>query len=298
MKHNNRCWLRIMCLLSVCCLLAVSIGHAALDSTEALMAAYGIIREDLNLGPMEVTIVMQHYDKLDGYWTFQFEQKEHPDTNGQIFIQFNPDGSLNEYLPPRSNRELELERRLEAEWLGRYAFRGVEEWAQLKSDWVASLDDLSILVEKLHSPDHPHPPYTWQVAEVVGRDITLPAADAIPVETARRTALEALRALPGMTQEKLDYYELRMEIYYHSQELGRPVYQIVYAQQHPPQSDAAFDKWLRDYADPLDNLFGGEFAAPIYMSVRIDAITGMLAEAPNVQDIAHDFGKYPVLMVR
>lgn len=275
-----------LCLLAACMILSLSTMLAALDSTQALMAAYALTREKLRLEPTDVTIDTQHHDQATGLWTFIFRQKVHPDTNGQIFIQLNADGSVHEFRAPRSNQEIELEEQMRIQWAGRpsyaYDFRGVAEWAQLKADWMEKLPLLEQYVVKANE-SRPQLPYGWRLVEVLYTDIRLPDADAIPIEEARRTAVEAVLTLPEFDQEKLDQYEPRMEIYYHSKELNKPVYQFAYAQQLSPNTDAEFDRWLRTYMDPLDAMFGGgEFAAPMYVSVRIDARTGDLAEAPNV----------------
>lgn len=298
MNTHCRLFARTACMLLLVCLCATS-ALADMDNTQALMAAYAVIREQMDIGPGDVTLDMQHYDLQEGYWTFIFDQREHPDTNGRIFIQLNADGSLHEFRAPRSTRLIALEKRISQVWLGRYAFRGVEEWAQLKAEWAQEADALADLMREEEAQHRPEPSAQYLAAQVIGRDIRMPDAGSVPIEKARAAARDALLALPEMSEEKFAYYELRLEVHYHSQQLEKPVYQIVYAQHLRPMTDAGFETWLREYANPLDKLFGGhEFDAPIYMSVRVDALTGALAEPPTVEYLGPGCLFDPILRVR
>ena len=153
----------------------------------------------------------------------------------------------------------------------------MEELVHLKEAWQPKLEEL-----KKYRQDWGG--FYGAFRNVIEQDIRLPEADAIPPEDARKIAEEAVLEIPGWTAEALAMYERYAEVYYHSAELGKPVYQFFFSFKRS-SSDEFINKPWEDYENtyllPLYALFGGDNAsAPRYVSVRLDAQTGKLSESP------------------
>ncbi len=124
------------------------------------------------------------------------------------------------------------------------------------------------------------------IRNLMEQDIRLPEEGAIGLQDAQKKAEAAVLALPGWTREKLDMYGRLAEIHYQSGELNKPVFHFIFAQKRhywPEFEGKPFEVFEKDYLKPLYALFGGEDTlTPHYVSVRLDARTGELTEAPVV----------------
>lgn len=129
--------------------------------------------------------------------------------------------------------------------------------------------------------------------------LRVPAEGDLPLEDARAKAREAALALPGWTEEKLSALEPYAEVLYHSKDWGKDVYQFFFSRRPRPDpgtttDESAWDAHEQEYLKPLYAMFGGENTkTPLYVSVRLDAGTGELIEAPQVvfpsTDARHEF---------
>lgn len=138
-------------------------------------------------------------------------------------------------------------------------------------------------------------PFKWSTrgmmgvfANLMAQELRLPAEGDLPMDKALERAREAVLVQPGWTREKLDMYELYAQVSYQSKELGKPVYQFFFNRHNvsDPRYDDPKDSWAkyeRDYLNPLYALFGGDNAStPLYVSVRVDAVTGEPTDDPQI----------------
>lgn len=150
--------------------------------------------------------------------------------------------------------------KLRAEWTDRFA-----EMKQHTTHWGGMFDIIKNLMEQ---------------------DIRMPEDGAISAGQAWEKAEAAVLALPGFTKERLAMFGRLAEVYYHSKELGKPVYHMFYSQKRhywPKFDGKPFEFYEKNYLLPLYALYGGDdTAAPHYVAVRLDAKTGELTEAPAV----------------
>ena len=280
-----------LCRLFVCLLVLMLISPGAsafLTRPEALEQVYGIILERLAVPASGLETNMEHFDDRDGYWTFIFQEKLHPGTDGVIFIQLNPDGSLSELREPRSLHDLALQEAL-AQALGDpETLTSVQGMYQLKKSWEADLPRLKRLMEKEKERGRPLSRLLLE-AQALFADIRLPEAGMIGPEAALAGAEKALLALPGWTSEKLSFFSLTLAVYYHSEELERTVYHFVFGLRRPGESED-WDQFEDSYIRPMDALFGGSFETlPQYLSLRLDAATGQAAEAPVIGILSPEY---------
>jgi hypothetical protein len=119
------------------------------------------------------------------------------------------------------------------------------------------------------------------------QDIRLPAADDMAVEEALAKARSSILSLPGWTNEKLDMFNVYLQVYYVSEELGKPVYQFAFSQKKSSSKeyfDKSWEYYEARYLNPLYAQFGGDnLTTPYFVSVRLDARTGEPIEKPFVE---------------
>ncbi len=262
-------------------LLCVSLAQAAPSRQQAIETVYRIIHQELRIRKEELQIRSEHFDDAEGYWTFSFQQQPHPGSDGQVFIQLKPDGTLNDLVGPRRLDEIALEEALKRDLRDPDNLRTATGMYALKQRWQDRLPALGRMAEERLRRRGTLP---WFLKEyrALEADIRLPGEEMVPLSQAQETAEAAILALPGWTREKLDYFPLALAVYYHSAELGKPVYHLGFQQKRPAQGDP-WEPFERGYIKPMEALFGDAFEKlPQYLSLRIDARTGQAAEAPVV----------------
>ena len=281
----------LFCRLAVCLmvLMLISPGASAfLTRQEALEQVYEIILERLAVPGSGLETNMEHFDDRDGYWTFIFQEKTHPETDGVIFIQLNPDGSLGELIEPRSLADLALQEALTQALNDPEILASVQGMYQLKKRWEADLPQLEQLTESEKERGRPLPRLLLE-AQALFADIRLPEAGMMGPEAALAVAEKVLLALPGWTSEKLSFFSLTLAVYYHSEELERTVYHFVFGLRRPGESED-WDQFEDSYIRPMEALFGGSFETlPQYLSLRLDAATGQAAEAPVIGILSPEY---------
>lgn len=250
---------------------------AALSPEEGRSLAYAHIEKELGLKQEDLTLKTEHRDSQGGYITFIFQMKDAKDSDGQIFLQLDARGTVHDFRPPTPAWELALTRRL-AHTKG-ILNQGLDMagLAQLSTEFAQDQEQLAQLV------DHgKHLGSSQAIARMLLIPLRLPKEGEADVQIAAQAAGAAILALPGWNQQKLDQFPLLLSFCYDSPELGLPVYHFVFAQK-PHPAEAAMDAYERSYLQPLNKLFGGgEFAAPHYMSVLVDAKSGAVLQTPLV----------------
>jgi len=155
----------------------------------------------------------------------------------------------------------------------------LESLVRLKAEWTDRMEEL-----KQHTPHWSG--FRKVIKNAVEQDIRLPEEGAIALDVAWEKAEAAVLALPGWNAEKLAMFGRYAEVYYHSKEVGKPVYHLFFSQKQPfwPEfAGVAGENIGETYYKPLYDLFGGDFLdTPRYVAVRLDAKTGELTEAPLV----------------
>ena len=155
----------------------------------------------------------------------------------------------------------------------------IESLLHLKSEWTQRLDEL-----KQYTND-------WSgmrksIKNAIEQDIRMPEEGSILLSDAWAKAEAAVLALPNWTKDKLDMYGRFAEVYYYSNELGKPVYHLFFSQKQPFWPEFAgkpAEYYGTSYAKPLFAQFSDDYIkTPRYVAVRLDAKTGELTEAPVV----------------
>ncbi len=163
----------------------------------------------------------------------------------------------------------------------------IETLYQLKMEWLPYMDEINVIVNALKAKGK-LPQYTPIMSHVNTLEKTLmPTSEDITADEALQIARDSILLLEGWSEEQLDMFVEYLQIYYHSEELDRDIYQFAFTQKScfsKEYYDYTYEYFEKDYCTPLYALFGGDNAStPYYVSIRIDAKTGEVAETPWVQ---------------
>ena len=255
-------------------------AEEALDEGRAFEIAYAVIEKELALTKEE--LIFCQGQLYEGSWLLSFRQKERDLTsNGLVFIELNSDGTLAELEGPS---QLTLPEQLLMDFNKHSPFT-IESMYQLKEKWRPHMEALGKLLthpqREVRSKSNPRICY-----EVLSQEIGLPGERDIERQEAFAIATKAIATLPGWSKGKLDMFELYFEIYYHSAQLDKPVYQYAFSQIYPFEGkyeNSDLITYQEEYEKPLFAMFGGDsFSTPLYIVIRIDAQTGEICEEPNV----------------
>ena len=155
----------------------------------------------------------------------------------------------------------------------------IESLVRLKAEWTERLEELKQYTKYWSG-------MRKSIKNAIEQDIRMPEEGSILLSDAWEKAEAAVLALPDWTKEKLDMYGRFAEVYYHSNELGKPVYHLFFSPKQPFWPEFAgkpVEYYGTNYAKPLFAQFGGDFIkTPRYVAVRLDAKTGELTEVPVV----------------
>ncbi len=259
--------------LALCLMLPFSQAQAAMKENEAREKAYAIIKERTGMGPEDMKKVEALRDSFDNSWFFVFRLKNpSPTSDANIAIAFNLDGSLNSFHYEEVSHQT-LMSQLVYDQNPRLT---TEDIYRVQQNWREALP---ILLEQ---------PYIKRAVErkdhvsgyihLLQQEIILPEADMLEMARAEEIARQAVLALPGWTQEKLDMYPLHLDLFYQSQEYGKTVVLLAFHQ----KSSWNYTEWndyIKQYINPLEALFAPEYP-PEYISLKLDAYSGELLEAP------------------
>ena len=269
-------------------LLLASPAFAALNLEGARELAYKYIEKELGLQQADLTLQTEHQDSQGGYFTFIFQMKEAGDSNGQIFLQLDGRGAVHDFRPPVPAWEIALARRLNQTRGLLNQGLDMEGLANLSAEFAQDQELLAQLLARQEA-DGKQLGSSQGIARMLLIPLRLPQENEADVQMAAQTARAAILALPDWNQQKLDQYPLLLSFCYDAKELGLPVYHFVFAQKPHPE-EAAMEAYERSYLQPLNELFGGgQFAAPHYISVLVDAKSGTLTGAPLVMYHGPDY---------
>ena len=251
-------------------ILAVSsAAYAATSEAKAKELMYQYCEEQLGYSKE----ALEPYNFMrteEGGWVFSLKVKDaDPTTNGLVIGEIAEDGQLVALEGPKP---IPIHEQLREALLR--SERSYEAMYRLKLEWEPRLSQLS--AEDLAEFDANSS--NWPLIALINHDIRLPTDNDISYEEARKSAEEAILALPGWTQEMLDHIAVRFEVYHVPVNSSRPVYQFIYSLEsfvghleevHSGQSDTFNYDELRNEER---RVFGK--ALPYVVNVRIDAQTG------------------------
>ena len=234
------------------------------------LETHGVARE-------AVSLHQAHYFAREGFWRCSFLMKEQPEeTDGLYLVDMHPDGSLKELHEPLTMPvQQRIQRGLWDLLPLPYTTEGL---MKLRAKWSPVLAD--VIAEEAQRGGNPESNVAFVNARALSQDIRMPDSDALgPVEAQARAEQHILATAPW-TSERLDQYECYLAAHYGSRELGKPVWHFIYSMQSVLRTTRFVGRdwkaYERSYLKPLYALFGGELDAPLYVSVRIDAVNGGL----------------------
>lgn len=274
MKHH----LRLISLLLAALLLHVP-ALAAPGAAESLGLAQQYLRQELGLEPEAYALVREHHDTEHGYRTYFFELKDKGDTDGQIFLQLDPQGRISDFRAPDPAWWRPLTMALqEAERALPYG-SSAEDMAALRQRLQPELPHIGQLLAA-QTPEAIRMGRLYAFGWMLTQPLMAPPEGALTEEEALRLAGEAVRSLPLWDEETFSLYPHFITACYQSEAYKRPLYMVVF-RQRPIPGESEIDHYMRSYVGKLDAHFGGrEFAAPKHVSVLLDAMTGQLVDAP------------------
>lgn len=268
----------LLCLLP---LLAFA-GTAQQQITEKAwqhLEAHGVGRD-------AVSLHQSHYFAGEGFWRCSFLMKERPEeTDGLYLVDMHPDGSLKAFrkplmMPPQRRIQQDLWDLLPLP----YTTEGL---MKLREKWLPVLPN--VIAEEAQHSSEPDRRVAMINARALSQDIRMPAADALSLTEAQLRAEQHILAAAPWTRGRLDQYECYLAAHYGSRELGKPVWHFIYSMQStlrtPRFRGRDWKEYERVYLKPLYALFGGELDAPLYVSVRMDAVSGELTEDVHTEYI-------------
>ena len=273
-------WIRRLLVAALLCFISFSATAALAAPTEKEMKqkAYQVLQEQLGLGKKDVTYYDGgvYHDGDISIWSFTLLLKEYPaDEDGVIVIDFSIDGMLKNV---QSSQKISLSEQFVNDIIASIPFT-IDELYALKQKWEPKLAE----IEKLDTDPYSSMPNDIRVFRLA---FSLPTEDDYPLEDAREKAKQAVLQLPGWTEEKLAMYRMYLEAFYYSEEVGKQIYQFVYAREdniNGKYADASDEIFMEAYENPLFALFGGDNGTtPWYVSVQIDGHTGELVEEPLI----------------
>ena len=282
MKNHGTLVKRMQQLLvaALLCSLLFSAAVALAAPTEKQMKqkVYQVLQEQLGLGKKDVTYYDGgvYHDGNVSVWSFTLLLKECPaDEDGVIVIDFSIDGTLRNVQP---SQKISLAEQFEKDIVDAIPFTTDNLYA-LQQKWGPDLAE----IEKQDTDPYSNIPNDIRVFRLA---FCIPSKDDYPLEDAREKSRQVVGNLPGWTQEKLNMYRIYLEAFYDSEEVGKQIYQFVYAREDQitgKYANASDDTFIETYEKPLFALFGGDNGTtPWYVSVRIDGHTGELVEEPLI----------------
>lgn len=251
---------------------------ASAQQVDLQQRAYDIIFDQLGFRGEDLLVEEEHLE--EDFPVLIFRQKHHPDSDGRVFIQFRPDGSLHDLKGPTPNWLSRLDEAFLP--LKKNAVWKAADMAALKEDWAPYLQDIR---HRMMSQPEETWSFTLKNAKALLADIRQIEPGAISEEDAQQTAEKAILRLDGWNADKLAFYPLQISAYYFSQELQKPVYLLIFNQKSAGQvSEREFSQFEKDYLKPLAEAFDVMDAifAPVFVSVRVDAFTGQVQGQPTV----------------
>lgn len=276
---HNGFFLKIMAVLLVLCLTLPFAALAEPMETGMKEKACQVLREQLGLGEESVTYEQggKFWEGETPVWSFTFVLKEHPeDEDGLILVDFSLDGAL---LSVTTSQKISLHEQLTNDYFQRAWPYSLEDLYEIKQKWEPRIPEL----ESSYAGSRQ---FLEEAIRRLRVHISLPTPQEYPPADARRTAKDVILSLPGWTEEKFRMYPLYLEVFYDSQEVGRPIYQFVYSREDCTAGrfkEETWETYEQEYLQPLYALWGGtNETTPYYISVRLDGKTGKLVEDPLI----------------
>ena len=262
--------LYLMVFLPVC-------SHAALERAEVREIIYKYCEAEF--GYTKDEMAFNNLTKNNnGSWDFSLCVKEPEEmTNGLIMGLLNKDGTLASITGPAPVSTFQ--------WLNQELSRCLfhyQDLYQLKQRWAPRLD--SIPEEDMEVFNRVRK--TNPILDVLQLDIVLPDDKCITYDEALKKCTEHIEHIDGWTPEMTNHIGIMAEMVYIPDGMDHPVYRFVYSL----ASDAYFYRTVamnEEYTRAMEDenkrmqkeeeaIFGDVY--PMYISVRIDAYTGELAD--------------------
>lgn len=256
---------------------------------EAILQKFGAAEKDLKSLTLYAELRSTADQKDDRKWLVHY-MKPQADVYGDpseysVWIDARTGKTLSCDAPAQNVPSSGMPKHIEALWQQAFlAYMHAEPYTmesliQLKNDWAERFVEL-----KKHTTRWVG--FTRAIRNIAEQDIRMPEEGSIPLSEAWTRAENAVLALPGWTREKLSWLARFAEVYYDSNELGKPVYHLFFSHKSgfwPEFRDRPFEEYEKNYADPCQAAFGNDFhQTPRYVAVRLDARTGELTEPPLV----------------
>jgi len=277
MKGNNLNMKRLTIMAAaLLCLIAPLTGLALSEQEARELAQKALVNQE---GLKEQDLVYEQtgrYEDSPDVLVVFYHKGHDPLNDGMYGVRLTPGGQVAAITPPREMHPAEQLRRDVKD----PPYDSLRMMA-LQAKWRDSLP--RFLTGELgdDAPECPADLRTAVLARALSQEISLPGADALTEEAARKLAEAAILGSPPWTREQLDAFDLYLSVHYRSEELGRPVWQFIFSRKSPmsPEFAQRPEGWYhKNYLEPLVTSFGGTQNTPLFVSVRLVAITGELAE--------------------
>lgn len=265
--------LALVCLMLLAQLL-LPLQALALTEDELMEKMHEHIKDNFNIDEEAYTLV--NFIAGNEQCAFSVKLNEPPPAeDGLIIGAMNHGGEL---MDLRGSSEMTLDKQIQLSLHS--SLSSLESMYAFKCKWQA--------FEAALSDSEWTETYIWpRYREVINMDISLPSEDDIDQELAYQHAKESIAALPGWTQEKLDLYDLIIEVHYTPKSSAKPVYHFVFHRRSSLDEQyegKAGEKAYEAYEKVLYESFGGNnLTTPIYLSVMIDAQTGALTDEVTIE---------------
>ena len=277
---------------------AVDEARAIAIARREIAKGYGVTESALDGYPITTSFQVPEFaepgDKQP-YWQVEFWAPEGMPQEERLFptsfwVFIHPEtgalpepvevlmGPLQEYKA----RAFELDLQNQAALSFDASIASIEGMAAFRETWEPRLPELAAAGQS--EPGVVYRPRFLQSMARLIPEIGLPGGTDISRDEALEKARETVMAELGWPRETMDLFVTSGEVYLTPQDLGRPVYQFLFAGKRitAQEWNAQAQKAHEAYWETLYAAFGGPEHTPRYVSVRIDAQTGTAAEAPRV----------------
>lgn len=260
----------LLCLLTSLTGLALGEKEARELALAAVVRQHGIAEQDLAY--QQTGRFQDSPDVL----VMVYHKGHDPQNDGMYEVRLTPGGQVAAITPPREMHPAEQLRRD-----FKHPPFDTRRMMDLQEKWR---DRLPLFLTGELGDDAPECPAdlrTAVLARALSQEIFLPGPEALSEERARQLAEAAILDSPPWNREKLASYGLYLSAHYRSEELNRTVWQFIFMKkpQNSPEFAQRPEGWYqKNYLEPLTKSFGGSQNTPLFVSVRLFALTGELAE--------------------
>ncbi|MEG1194317.1 MAG: hypothetical protein RSE58_01925 [Clostridia bacterium] len=272
--------------LSVFLLTFVAPSTLAEGSEQEIIAIVNeALEKEHSILPSTLRLHQQIYDASAQKWTLSYLLIDNPgDTDGLYLVEVSAGNTVTLVKEPTL---LGIDEQLMSSYQNTPNYT-IEAMFDLKKQWEPYLPQLNEILDAQQKEGR-RSEFLRMCMNLVESDIQLPSQEHVSIDMARKVCVTTMMDSLAWTQEMVDQYVLFAELFYHSKELNKPVYHLIYKQQSAFSQryyDAPYAEYEKQYLKPLEQLFRDHgLEAPLYISIRMDAYSGELAQEPYIQYI-------------